>query len=44
MEIKVKINKWDLIKLIKFCIAEETTSKMKRTALRMGDNNNKGDN
>ena len=30
MEIKVKINKWDLIKLIKFCIAEETTSEMKR--------------
>ena len=41
MEIKTKVNNWDLIKT--FCIAKETINKVKRQ-LRMGENNCKGNN
>ena len=30
MEIKVKINNWDLLKLKRFCTTKETISKVKR--------------
>ena len=40
LEIKEKINKWDLMKLKSFCTTKETMSKVK-TAFRMGENNSK---
>ena len=43
VEIKAKINKWDLIKLNSFCTMNETISKGKR-AFRMGENNSKWSN
>ena len=38
MNIKTKINKWDLIKLKSFCTAKETTKKNEKATLKMREN------
>ena len=40
LEIKAKINKWDLIKLKSFCTTKETISQVE-AAFRIGENNSK---
>ena len=39
LELKAKLNKWDLIKIKSFCITKETIGE--KTAFRMGENNSK---
>ena len=39
LDIKAKINKWDLIKIKSFCTTKETISKVEKTVFRMAENN-----
>ena len=41
LEIKTKINKWDLINLKSFCTSKQTISKVKRQPSEMGEDNSK---
>ena len=42
IETETNINKWDLIKLKRFCTGKETRIKIKKTTYRMGENRCKG--
>ena len=41
MEIKAKVNKWDLIKLKKLLYSKGNYKQGEKTTLRMGENNSK---